>query len=134
VTRYVLDTNIIAAYLKGDLRVQAAFQSAISSSNLFLGCPMVWHEVQRGLVAKGALAKMRQFEEMYNQFRWQNYDYIDWSTAADLWAKRQSLGRPISDADLLIAVFALNRKATLITNNVKDFAELGVTTENWMRE
>jgi predicted nucleic acid-binding protein len=31
----------------------------------------------------------------------------------------------------LIAVFATNRNATLVTDNTKDFDGLGVTLENW---
>ncbi len=131
-TRYVLDTNIVSAYLRGNPLVTAKFRATISPSNLFLGCPMVWHEIQRGLIAKGATVKLRQFEIMFDEFRWQNYDFQDWSTAANLWAKRQALGKPVADADLLIAVFALNRQAMLVTNNVKDFAELGVTVEDWL--
>jgi tRNA(fMet)-specific endonuclease VapC len=131
-THYVLDTNIVSAYLRGNLVVKARFHASASPANLFLGCPMVWHEIRRGLIAKGSTSKMRQFEQLYDEFHWQNYDFHDWSTAADLWVKRQALGKPIADADLLIAVFALNRRATLVTNNRKDFTELGVSVEDWL--
>jgi hypothetical protein len=33
----------------------------------------------------------------------------------------------------LIAVFALNRNAILVTSNEKDFAGLGVSLENWLK-
>jgi predicted nucleic acid-binding protein len=32
----------------------------------------------------------------------------------------------------MIAVFARNRGAILITDNEKDFADLGVAVENWL--
>jgi predicted nucleic acid-binding protein len=38
---------------------------------------------------------------------------------------------PVSDADLLIAVFARIRNAILVTNNEKDVVGLGVVIENW---
>jgi len=35
--------------------------------------------------------------------------------------------------DVLIAVFARNRDATLITDNEKDFLDLSVSVEHWNR-
>ena len=35
--------------------------------------------------------------------------------------------------DLLIAVFAHNRNASLVTDNEKDFVELDITIENWKK-
>lgn len=67
-------------------------------------------------------------------FEWQDYRRDDWALAAELWAQRRALGRPIADADLLIAVFARNRDAVLVTDNEKDFVDLGVKVENWMKE
>lgn len=94
---------------------------------------MVWHEIRRGLLAKDAKLQMRLFEILFDQFEWQDYQRDDWTRAAELWVKRRKQGAPISDADLLIAVFALNRNAILVTNNEKDFIGLGVSIENWLK-
>jgi predicted nucleic acid-binding protein len=56
----------------------------------------------------------------------------DWDTAADLWAQRHRQGKPIQDADLLIAVAALKTGACLVTNNTRHFDGLGVIVDNWM--
>lgn len=74
---------------------------------------------------------MKRFEELFATFVWQDYTLVDWSLAATLWAQRRTQGIPIGDADLLIGVFAINRDAILITDNEKDFIELGVVVENW---
>jgi toxin FitB len=45
-------------------------------------------------------------------------------------AQRQLAGRPLSMADGLIAATALEHGLTLVTRNVKDFEQLGVTILN----
>jgi tRNA(fMet)-specific endonuclease VapC len=99
--------------------------------NLIIGCPMVWYEVRRGLIAKGATVQMQYFQNLFATFVWQDYTRNNWEQAARLWVHRRAKGLSIGDADLLIGVFALNRDAILVTNNEKDFVELGVNTENW---
>jgi len=51
--------------------------------------------------------------------------------AAQLWADRRRQGRPHDDADLLIAAFTRLLRATLVTNNTVDFADLGVPLVDW---
>jgi tRNA(fMet)-specific endonuclease VapC len=58
-------------------------------------------------------------------------DGQDWETAADIWAERHRVGKPIQDADLLIAVTALKADAILVTNNTRHFEGLGLLLENW---
>lgn len=43
---------------------------------------------------------------------------------------RQSLGRPLSAPDGMLAATALEHGLTLVTRNVRDFAELGVVIVN----
>src|SRR5260221_8779882 len=102
-TNYVLDTNIISQALHS--RTTSAFirlQQVMIPENVVIGCPVVWYEVRRGLLAKDAKAKMSYFEAMFATFAWQDYTPADWSLAATLWTERRSQGIPISDADLLI--------------------------------
>lgn len=131
-TLFVLDTNIISSLLRRNPLAVARLDVTTVPENTFIGCPMVWHEVRRGLLARDARLQMRLFEVLFTQFDWQDYSRDDWTLAAQWWANRRSAGRPIADADLLIAVFTYNRSAVLITDNEKDFAGLGVTVENWL--
>ncbi len=42
-------------------------------------------------------------------------------------------GRPVSEFDLLIAATALVHNSTLVTHNVRDFANIpGLTTRDWL--
>lgn len=129
---YVLDTNIVSLILRFNFKVATRFR-AVASEHLVLGCPVVWYEVRRGLVAKDAQVQMPAFEELFESFTWDDYTRDDWHLAAELWAQRRAQGRPVDNADLLIGVFARNREAVLVTDNEKDFDGLGVTIENWLK-
>ncbi len=48
-----------------------------------------------------------------------------------MWSDSRSAGRPCADADTLIAAFASNRDALLVTDNLAHFEHLGVPLENW---
>jgi tRNA(fMet)-specific endonuclease VapC len=130
-TTYVLDTNIISLILRNNQGVQARFNQILVPQNSILGCPVVWYETRRGLIARDARRQLPAFDQVFSTFTWDNYTRQDWALASDLWALRRNKGLPVGDADLLIAVFARNREAILVTDNEKDFIDLGVTIENW---
>jgi tRNA(fMet)-specific endonuclease VapC len=129
--RYVLDTNIISFIIRTDLAVLGRFSQILEGDNLVLACPVVWYEIRRGLLAKQAAKQMEAFYELFALFRWEDLKFDDWSSAADLWALRRSVGKPIGESDLLIAAFTLNRNAILVTDNTKDFSGLNLNLENW---
>lgn len=130
-TRYVFDTNIISFLIDHDPRVRTRMNERVTNEDVILGCPMVWHEVLRGLRARDARQKMARFQALFSGFEWEDYSRRDWDLAATLWAARRVSGRPISDGDLLIAAFTLNRNAILVTDNTKDFSGLNLNLENW---
>ena len=133
-TRYVLDTNTVSLILRRDPIILRHLAVILTPDNVVLGCPVVWYEVQRGLLAKDARVQMQRFEKLFATFHWQDYTWSDWELAAILWVGRRTQGKPIHDADLLIGVFARNRDAVLITDNEKDFIDLGVAVENWAKD
>ena len=133
-TDYVLDSNIISHALHS--RTSPVFErlkQVMTPENLVIGCPVVWYEVRRGLLAKDATSKMGYFEAMFATFAWQDFTPADWNVAATLWVQRRAQGIPIDDADLLIGVFARNRNAVLASDNEKDFVNLGIVVENWTK-
>jgi len=130
-TRYVIDTNIIALRLRNSENVKQHLSHIVQSQDVVIGCPVVWYEVRRGLLQRDAKGQMMRFTLLFSGFEWQDYTINDWTLASELWAKRSLLGKPVGDADLMIAVFTINRNAILVTDNEKDFVDLGVTIENW---
>ncbi|MBZ0304279.1 MAG: PIN domain-containing protein [Anaerolineae bacterium] len=132
--RFILDTNIMSLLLRYDHSVRLRFQSTVRDEDVLIGCPLVYHEVKRGLLAKGARSQLARLQALFDGFNWQDYQLGDWDLAAQLWAQRRSIGHPINDADLFIAAFTLRRNAILVTANEKDFVDLGLPIENWENE
>ncbi len=130
---YVYDSSTVSLILRGDPRVRRKVDQ-VAFPDIILGCPVVYYEVRRGLLAKDAQKQLDRFESLFGAFLWQDYGAEDWGLASRLWADRRSLGRPVADADLLIGVFARIREAILVTDNERDFTNLGVSVENWTRE
>lgn len=130
---YVLDSNMVSFLARHDANVKAQFDLNNTPTNEFLVCPIVWFEVRRGLLYRDAKSQLAFVTNLLAGFRWQDYTVEDWRLAAEIWANLRANGRQIADADLLIAVFALNRNAILVTDNETDFAGISVTIENWKK-
>lgn len=130
---YLIDTNILSGILRKDAdTVGRFFQAAIANTRLVL-CPVVYYELRRGLMKKGASRQLEGFETLARRLEWIDLARADWERASELWAQRQITGRPMADADLLIAVQAERLGAILVTDNEKDFEGLGLRIENWRR-
>ncbi len=130
---YVYDSSTVSLILRRDPRVRIKVDQ-IAYPDIILGCPVVYYEVRRGLLAKDAEKQLDRFDSLFRTFIWQDYGPDDWALASRLWAERRSRGRPVADADLLIGVYARLRNAILVTDNEKDFADLDIRIENWTRE
>lgn len=130
---YVFDANIVTFLLKKDPITSQRLQHQLQPQDTLIGCPLVWFEIRRGLLEKNAPAQLKRLKHLFGLMQWQDFTRADWQLASDWWVQRRTVGRPIEDADLLIAVFAHNRNAVLVTDNEKDFDLLAVTIENWKR-
>ena len=58
---YALDSNIISAILKKDADTITRFRQEIKQRNEFIIPPIVFYEIERGLLAKNLLVKRRAF-------------------------------------------------------------------------
>jgi tRNA(fMet)-specific endonuclease VapC len=132
--RYVLDANILSAYLKRETLVGQRMVTARQQDALLLLCPVVYYEVYRGLLQRDAQKQLAFFLRLVDTFTWDEFNRQDWGQAAQLWADLQRQGQPLPDADLLIGAYALRRDAIIVTDNTRHFARLGASLENWRRE
>lgn len=130
-TTFLLDTNILSAILRKETAVEKRFRQAIFDDDNLLLSIVVYYEIKRGLLKRDAKKQMVIFEHLSNQLAWCDVIIEDWELAARLWAERSKRGKPIADADVLIAAQAKRLDAILVTDNTKDFDALGVKTENW---
>ena len=132
-TSYLLDTNIISAVIRKEVPAEQALRRAVSREDTILLSAIIFYEVKRGLLKRDAKKQMDALEHLVGQFAWCDVAHDDWEQAAQLWAEREKAGRPIEDADVLIAAQAKHLGAILVTDNEKDFEGLGVKVENWRK-
>ncbi len=131
-TRYVLDTNIITALLRYEAKTIEYTARAAAANAEFLLCPIVFYEALRGLLHRDAQKQRLRLLDYAATFIWDDFTRTDWEKAAELWATLRGQGVQVSDADLLIGVYARQRQAVVITANEKHFVPLRVQTENWL--
>ena len=131
--RYVFDTNIITAILRKEEKTLKQLTIAHKNNAEFLLCPVVFYEICRGLRYRDAKRQLEFFLEYAQTLIWDDFNQADWEQASQIWANLRNIGYQIADADLVIAVFAINRQAIVITDNEKHFEKIGVLIENWRR-
>jgi tRNA(fMet)-specific endonuclease VapC len=128
---YLLDTDILNYVLKRDAIVVQRFEQALREGHGFVLSAVVDFEITRYHRLKGMHRVARFYASMVELWSRVEVEADDWRTAADLWASRHRAGKPITDSDLLIAVSALKSGATLATNNLRHFDDLGLSLETW---
>ncbi len=132
--KYVLDTNIITPLLKGDEKIRDRFRIAILERNEIVIHGICYYEIKRGLLAANALSQLRRFEDFVSKFELLLLDrkaFLD--EAAEIYASLQKKGKPIGDADILIAATCRNPEYIIVTNNVKHFQGIeDIKVENWL--
>ncbi|WP_295402979.1 PIN domain-containing protein [uncultured Thiocystis sp.] len=129
---YLLDTNILSYLMRGHPGVRASFETVRRSADAaFVLSPVVDYEIRRYLLLKGATRNLAQYQSLTALWLTPAFDDAHWEHAIRLWAERHRIGKPIADADLLIAVTALRQRAVLITNNIAHFEGLGLDLDDW---
>lgn len=131
--RFVLDSDTLTYILQRRDDVLGRFEEAVRARAQIYFCPMVYYEVRRGLIHRGAQAQLRKFDSLARQLLWAEFRRPMWEKAAHMWATVRSWGRPHDDdADLLISAYTRHLRATLVTNNAADFQDLDVQLTNWV--
>ena len=135
---FLLDTNVLSEFNRrgepNERVKQWLFATALES--LYVSVITV-AEIRLGIELLSPGKRRSQLEE------WINGDLQKWfqgrvlpvdAPVISLWAAftadRQRKGKPLANFDGLLAATALHHDLTLVTRNVKDFADLGVTLLN----
>ncbi len=133
---YSLDTDIITKLLRkhpGNQRIVGRFREELSRNSLFVICPVVFYEIRRELVFKGAAAQLSAFETLVEAMTWKEFSARIWDRASNLWSALRARGRSHHDADVLIAAHALECDAVIVTGNVQHFQDTGAKVQDWNR-
>jgi predicted nucleic acid-binding protein len=133
----VLDTNVLSELLRPNPEQavlswmdgkpgSAMFVTAIARAEMFLGIRSMPEGRRRSHLEWAA----REIFEIDFFGRVLNFDRDAADAFATLAAERRRAGRPMSQADAMIAAIVLSRGAALATRNVRDFVDCGITVIN----
>jgi len=133
----VLDTNIISELVKSspDRNVVVWFRRE-AQSDLYLNSVVVMEQsfgAERYYLRTGSDRYIRSLENLLaTQFRGRVLEFVEGTPVLSgrIRAKRESVGRPISVQDAMIAAICLSHDATLATRNIKDFEGLDLKLVN----
>ena len=132
-TTFALDTNIVSYVLQGRDDASSRLEAETKRGNQVVIPPIVYYEIRRGLLASGATRKARLFDELLSDIKVDNIDTATLDIAASEYARLKKTGQPISDADLLIGAYCVEKGYILVTNNEKHFSLIsGLTIVNWI--
>ena len=129
--RFLLDTNIVSAYLKGDGRVFNHFMQhsgGLAASTICAGELYSW--VYR---AKTNLAHLQALQDVLAEVHLVAVDHEVARKFGELRAAQLDKGQPTPALDLLIASIAFVHNLTLVTHNVQDFGDIaGLRVQDWL--
>ena len=131
-TTYALDTNIITYILKGDQGVFNRYCQEAEKGNEFIFPPIVYFEIRRWFIELGSKNKAAEFDEMCQAIPLGELNRQIWDVAANLYVQARKAGRPMDDADIIIAAFCLANEYALVTHNTRHFENIdGLTIFDW---
>ena len=122
--RCTLDTNIITAFLKKDLRVASRVSDYLEYFDRLTINIISYYEILRGLKDLRNEEKLKKFEEFVQENELVSIRKETVVKAAEIYAYLKKQGNLIEDADILMASIAIVEDLVLITNNIKHFERI----------
>ncbi len=130
-----LDTNIITAFLKNDLRVVQRVSDYLELFEKLTINIISYYEILRGLKDLGNEEKLKRFEGFIQENELVSIRKETVEKAAEIYAYLKKEGNLIEDADILMASTAIVEDLVLITNNIKHFKRVkGLRIDNWIEK
>lgn len=131
---YLLDTNIVTAILKNNQRIEQKIQELRKQKKrLYISC-LTYYEVKRGLLAVNATRQISIFDNFCQVVTILLLDDLEIiERASEIYADLKRKGRPIQDADILIAATAIAQGLIMVSDDADMLRVQGLTVENWLR-
>ena len=129
---YLLDTNIISYWMRGDPQLINKIRS-YSPSDLSLST-ITLAEIYYGIEKSPAKKKERLLKIEYIKSELDIYPFNEQAAAkyGAIRAALEKLGKPISERDTQIASIALANKLCIVTHNIKEFSRIPkLKVEDW---
>lgn len=131
---YLLDTNIITAILKGNKNATRRAQKVrLEGKRIFIN-GISYYECKRGLLAINAIKKLKIFEEIVKEYGLVGLDDKNiFDKASEIYADLKRGGKPIPDADILIASIAIFGNFILVSCDAHFNRIKHLKIENWIK-
>lgn len=131
--RYLLDTNMVSALMRGDSRVAA--RVAVTPREDVAISQVTAAEIEFGLRSLPASRRRRLLESQWSSIS-ADLIRLPWSdevsrSFGERKARLEKAGRRMSDFDLAIAVHALAHDLILVTAD-RAFERIKLSRENWL--
>ncbi|MBD2665403.1 hypothetical protein B6N60_02770 [Richelia sinica FACHB-800] len=130
---YLLDTNIVSASLKQNLKIALKITEMRRQGELLAISGITYYEIQRGLIRTNATKKLALFQQFCQDYPilFLN-DLRIFEKASEIHADLTSGGKIIQDADILIAATAIIGNLTLVSNDSDLTRVKDLQLENWL--
>ena len=130
---YLLDTNIVSYILKRKANIDNKLREVnILGEEIFVSC-ISYYEVKRGLLAVNATRQLTEFNQFFRKYTVLYLDDLEIiEQACQIHAGLKKAGKPIQDADVLIAAMAITRGLILVSNDSDMLRVDGIELENWL--
>ncbi|NEQ35788.1 MAG: type II toxin-antitoxin system VapC family toxin [Okeania sp. SIO3I5] len=130
---YLLDTNIVSAFVNQNQKIRDKLLEVYTrEQDIYISC-ISFYEVKRGLLYVNATRKLSEFNKFCQKVTilfLENLEIIEKATEIHINFRRK--GRPIQDADILIAATAITNNLTLVSNDSDMSRVEGINLENWL--
>lgn len=132
--KYSLDSNTISDFMRNDEKVVRNMEKAITDGGTIHICSIVYYEIVRGLMAAGKFKRLREFNNLYQNYEKLYFDRDNFEVvekAIEIYVQLHK-GKQIEDDDIFIAATAIVNDCTLVTANIKHFERVeGLKLINW---
>ena len=132
---YLLDTNIISYWMRGDLQLIKKIKK-FSPSELSLST-VTLAEIYYGIEKSPVKKKERRvkIEQIKSQLEIYPFNEAAAVKYGSIRAALEKQGQPISERDLQIAAIALANKLCVVTHNTKEFSRITkLSVQDWASE
>lgn len=133
--KYVVDTNVIAALMRGDSGVIARLRR-VQKAHVILPQPVL-AEIAYGIQRLSASRRKQRLVEAFEAIQTE-LGRAEWDDAVShefgrIKAELEQRGEPIGDMDVAVAAHAAAASAVLVTANLRHFRRVpGLRVENWI--
>jgi len=122
---FALDTNIIIRYLRNEPNVIKNFRNAVAANYDIVIPQAVDYEMCRGFRLVTATRKKANYDMLLQNCKIAKMDVPSWKRAETIYESLYRQGFTVGELDMLIAAYCLTHDSTLVTNNLKDFKNIG---------